>query len=288
MQALTAAALALAILVAGPDSTAALGANPTGSTASTGPTASTPSTQSTGSTRSTAPTEAAPQAAPEEPAAPVVRSEKEAVEKDDYKLSLSLPTEDDRAAWARPGLRIELGIEGGLLAPTGPSPQLWGVGLRLRTRVRLDTQWSLAASFGYALARGSYDGFRWSALVEPTFHPIPSLGISLGVGYGGLSVTKKDLGDVPSVTGELASRTLASNEKMYTCGGSGWVGQARLEYLFVVGPLFSTGPYVVADGQWTGCTETFTRTDPETGQPAVGTQWWLHLGGGVGWWLSWR
>ena len=72
------------------------------------------------------------------------------------------------------------------------------------------------------------------------------------------------------------------------CNGSGWVGQARVEYLFVVGPLFATGPYLVADGQWTGCTEDFSRTDRETGETAVGRQWWLHLGGAVGWWLSWR
>jgi len=237
---------------------------------------------------SAAPAPDAAAAAPTTTKPPVVQklTEKDLVEKENYTIQLSLPTEEDRELWARPGLRVELAVEGGLLAPNGPAPRIWGITFHLRTRLRIDRLWSMAATFGYTVARGSYTGVRWTALVEPIFHPIPSLGISLAAGYGGLSVGNPNVHFDPSA--ETASRTLASNERLSNCTGSAYVAQARVEYLFVVGPLFSTGPYLLADGQWTGCTEGFGKTDRESGAQIAGRQWWLSLGGAVGWWLSWR
>jgi hypothetical protein len=232
--------------------------------------------------------EPAPQQPPPQPPSKA-DSERAAVEDDDYRVSLSLPTEDDRAAWLQPGLRIELSVERGLLFAHGPAPRIGATAFELRPRLRLDRLWSIAATFSYGLAGGEFTGTRWTALVEPIFHPTPSLGVSLAVGYGGLSVSRASGDRVGAAsTSEIASRTLSDTEQISECSGGAWVWQARGEYLFVVGPLFATGPYVAGDAQWTGCTESFGKTDRETGHPALGRQWWLSLGGAVGWWFSWR
>ncbi|MGI5861334.1 MAG: hypothetical protein ACOX6T_04655 [Myxococcales bacterium] len=217
-----------------------------------------------------------------------LQAEREAVEDDGYEVRLSLPTEDDRAAWLQPGLRVELAIEYGVLLPHGPAPRIGGFTAHVRPRLRIDELWSIAATFGYTVVRGDYQGVRWSAVVEPIFHPIPSLGISLALGYGGLSVTRTSGSFPVGSSTETGSRTLSDGERLYACSGGGWVSQARVEYLAVVGPLFSTGPYLVADGQWTGCEQSFGKIDRETGEQAMGRQWWLSLGGAIGWWLSWR
>ncbi len=220
---------------------------------------------------------------------PKVLSEREAVDDDGYRVSLSMPTEDDRAAWMQPGLRVELAVEEGYLLAVAPAPRMLGTTFHLRTRLRLDDSWSLAATLGYTLARGDYNGARWTALVEPIFHPLPSLGVSLALGFGGLSLTQVKLpATMPDNSGEIASRTFADGEHLYSCTGGAWAGQARVEYLWVAGPLFSTGPYFVADSQWTACTRELGPTDLETGAPVLGKQWWLNLGAGIGWWFSWR
>jgi hypothetical protein len=230
----------------------------------------------------------------EEPAPPApethVKEERELVDEDGYRVLLSMPTEDDRTAWLKPGPRVDLALEEGRLWGRGPAPLVTTTTAHLRLRMRIDRQWSIGLNAGYSVARGAYTGTRWSAVVEPTFHPLPSLGVSLGIGYGGLDVR---LPTAPGRRGqgiptEFYSRTLGDAEKMYACSGGAWVSQARVEYLWVVGPLFSTGPYLQTDLQWTGCQEKFTNIDRDTGQLAVGRQWWLHRGGALGWWFSWR
>ena len=216
--------------------------------------------------------------------------ERELVDDEGYQVHLSLPTEDDYAAWLIPGLRVELGLNHGFLSGLAPAPRLSLTAFQLRTRLRVDPFWSVGATFGYAIATGSYTGTRWHVSIEPVFHPIPSLGLSLGLGYGGLDVTENASGGEPpaGAAAETASRTLGKSERMFACAGGAVVSQARLEYLMVVGPLFSTGPFVQADLQWTGCQEDFNQVDRETGKQVRGSQWWLHRGGALGWWFSWR
>lgn len=229
--------------------------------------------------------EPAPSAAP----GAAALSERDGVQNDGYRVSLSLPTEDDRAAWRSSGLRVDLGVQGALLAGVGPAPRIGAVAFQVRPRLRLDPSWSLGLALGYALARGSYTGARWTAVLEPTYHPTPSFGVSLALGYGGLDVSSTRLAPpAPGSSTETTSRTMGRTEEMFACAGAAWVAQARLEYLWVVGPLLSTGPYLVVDSQWTGCQESFGTTDRETGKPTLGQQWWLHLGAGIGWWFSWR
>jgi hypothetical protein len=217
-----------------------------------------------------------------------VMTERELVQDDGYKVSLSMPTEEDRSAWLQPGLRIDLGLEGGYLLGRAPSPKVWGPSLRVRARLRLDEWWSIAATLGYTIVRGPYEGLRWTGLVEPIFHPLPSLGVSLAIGYGGLMVTEPSPRPPPNLGQEISTRVFTSSEHLSGCTGGAWVGQARVEYLWVAGQLFSTGPYLLADSQWTACTMDLAKTDRETGANVVARQWWLNLGGALGWWLSWR
>lgn len=232
-----------------------------------------------------------PSASPEAEAAqpapePVLLDEKSLVETDNYVVRLSLPTDEDRAIWLQPGIRVELAIGGAHLWGRGPAPTLSLVEFRVRARFLLEERWSLSAEFGYGIVvENVFSGLRWAATLGPTFHPVPPLGISLGLGYGGFAGA---FGDDRAPPSGVASRTLSDREALSACEGGGWVGRARVEYLFVVGQLFSTGPFISGDMQWTGCEQGLGDVDRETGLRPAARQWWLHGGGSAGWWLSWR
>jgi hypothetical protein len=201
-------------------------------------------------------------------------------------VRVGLPTQADRDAWASPGVRVQLGYEMGSLHGLGPAISFSSKAAILRPSVRIDARWALGIALAYGTGPG---GLRWSATLEPTFFPWRQLGISAGVGYGGLSVS-----DPSAPTGGLQgptvtiSRDLTSGERLQSCTGSALTAVVRTEYLFVVGPLFATGPFVEGLGQWTRCQATFGRVDDETGQPVVLSQWWQQVAIDLGWWLTWR
>jgi hypothetical protein len=201
-------------------------------------------------------------------------------------VRVGLPTQADRDAWASPGVRVQLGYEMGSLHGLGPALSFSSKAAILRPSVRIDARWALGIALAYGTGPG---GLRWSATLEPTFFPWRQLGISAGVGYGGLSVS-----DPSAPTGGLQgptvtiSRDLTSGERLQSCTGSALTAVVRTEYLFVVGPLFATGPFVEGLGQWTRCQATFGRVDDETGQPVVLSQWWQQVALDFGWWLTWR
>lgn len=201
-------------------------------------------------------------------------------------VRVGLPTEADRDAWARPGVRVQLGFETGSLHGLGPAISFSSKAAILRPSIRIDRHWALGITLAYGTGPG---GLRWSATAEPTFYPWRQLGISAGIGYGGLSVSDPGAPNGtlqgPSVT---ISRDLTADERLQSCTGSALTAVLRSEYLFVVGPLFATGPFIEGLGQWTRCQATFGRTDPETGQAVVLSQWWQQVALDFGWWLTWR
>lgn len=217
-----------------------------------------------------------------------------ALVEDDYVLRLSLPTEEDREAWAQPGFRVAIGIGQGSMTGAGSSPSFAPLSFSLRPSVRLDEWWSLGATFAYGVAASTLvQGLRWSATAGPTLHPWRGLAISFGMGLGGLDIWRHiEVGDMPRVPGfeggESVSRTLDPDELLPRCSGTAWSGVARIEYLFVVGPLFATGPFAQADLQWTRCEAQIGGISIDTGHPVMGRQWWRHHGGVLGWWLAWR
>jgi hypothetical protein len=201
-------------------------------------------------------------------------------------VRLSLPTEGDVEAWATPGLRVQLGFAYGAVHGFGPALSFNGPTFTLRPSLRIDRRWGLALALLYGTGPG---GLRWSATLEPTFFPWRQLGISVGLGYGGLVVS---LPEDPNATFRGAavavSRDLSGDERLQSCTGSALSSVVRVEYLFVVGPLFASGPFAQASAQWTHCEATFGRTDAETGRPVVLTQWWPQGALDLGWWLAWR
>lgn len=233
-------------------------------------------------------TPAAPAAAPAaQPPRVHVIDEKERVElQQTDRVRLSRPTQSDVDAWRAPGLRVQLGYAYGMVHGYGPAFSFTSKSFLLRPSVRLDDQWAVAVALLYGIGP---NGLRWSATAEPTFFLWRQLAVSVGIGYGGLLVS-----NAAASTGGLqgpnepVSRDLTGSERLNSCTGSALSTMGRTEYLFVVGPLFSSGPFVEASSQWTRCQASFGRTDPETGQAIVLSQWWHQAALDFGWWFAWR
>jgi hypothetical protein len=231
---------------------------------------------------------AAPAATPASPPPRVhVIDEKERAQlQQTDQVRLSLPTQSDVDAWHAPGLRVQLGYAYGMVHGYGPAFSFSSKNFILRPSVRLDAQWALGVALLYGTGP---NGVRWSATAEPTFFPWRQLAFSLGLGYGGL-----DIGNSRASTGGLqgpsepVSRDLTGSERLNSCTGSALATMGRTEYMFVAGPLFSSGPFVEASSQWTRCQASFGRTDPETGQAIVLSQWWHQTALDFGWWFAWR
>jgi hypothetical protein len=221
--------------------------------------------------------------------APIVHvmdeKERVALEQSDN-VRLSLPTQEDREAWRGPGLRVQLGLGYGLVEGSGPAFSFRSPSVMLRPSVRLDRYWALGVGMLYGTAP---NGLRWSVTAEPTFYPWRDLAVSVGLGFGGLLVSNPNApsGGLQGAA-VTVSRNTAGAEQLQSCDGSALTSVARVEYLFVVGPLFATGPFAQANAQWTQCTATFGVTDQETGQPIRVTQWWQQQGATFGWWFAWR
>lgn len=220
--------------------------------------------------------------------------EKELVDHDGYVLRLSLPTQADIDAWKEPGIRVSLGWIQGYQWSFGPGPSMSPLGATLRPWLRISPEWSLGATFSWQATLGSFLGLKWGATLEPTWHPWRGLAVSLGLGYGGLMGSNAWWVDAPDamnppgkVPDQTVSHTLADDEFLANCEAGGWLALARVEYQFVIGPLFSTGPFAQADVQRTGCIEDYGE-DPETGKTIELRQWWMHAGFNLGWWATWR
>lgn len=205
------------------------------------------------------------------------------------RFRLSLPTEEDFEAWRQPGFRVQLAYAFGGLRGQSLTPSMTAHSAELRLGVRLDEFWSLYGTFRYAVARGDRSGLRFSGTVEPTFHIIAGLSASLGVGIAGF-VTGNSLGEVvPPDGGVVASYTYPTTQPpLGACTGEGVMALARLEYLFVVGSLFSTGPAVQTGLQWTGCRQSLDAIDFDTGEGVELKQFWTHHTWSFSWVLAWR
>ncbi len=201
-------------------------------------------------------------------------------------VRLSLPTQSDRDAWASPGLRVQLGYAYGILQGTGPALSFRSKGAMFRPSVRLDEYWALGVAMLYGTGP---NGQRWSVTAEPTFFPWRQVGITVGLGYGGLAISDPNA-SAGRLRGpdEIVSRDLNAGERLTSCEGSALSSLLRVENLFVSGALFATGPFAQVNFQWTRCQVSFGRIDQETGQQVLLTQWWRHNGATLGWWFAWR
>lgn len=237
---------------------------------------------------------AQPVEGPQDPSETAALAADPSADKDgELQVRLSLPTESDKTAWQKPGLRLQLGaawqqFEGLFGAPSGS-----GFGAIVRVGARLDPQWSLLASFHYGAvsAVGGLAGLRYAGTIDPTWHITPNLELAVGVGVAGIvegrtGRTEADLDQVASLATSVtwnSARTPFGN-----CQGAGIAGLVRAGYMVVVGPLSSTGLSIELDGQWTACVQTLARAEADTARPIVRRQWWAHSGGTASWVFAWR
>ena len=205
---------------------------------------------------------------------------------DEPLVRLSLPTVEDELAWQQPGFRLQLGYLRGWWLSSDAVPTGVTNGVVIRTGARLSDRWSLLASFRYQLLSVEGTSFRYAGVVEPTLHLVKGLSLSVGVGLGGLIVSRIDEPRTEPGTYNF-SFTGADNE-LKSCDGTGVLAVTRLEYLWVLGPILSTGPSVSAEVQTTGCVERLDGSDPDTGRPYRLEQEWRNFGVTLAWMVAWR
>ena len=205
---------------------------------------------------------------------------------------LSLPTEADWDAWLRRGFRFGLGISYGQLDGLDGAPSGRLKGFLLRLGLRLDSDWSLLASFQYQLASstGGLSGLRFAGTLDPTWHATRHLSLALGLGFGGIvegTTGRADVDPLPSTLN--TSYTFPSaHPALPSCSGVGAAGLLRAEWSMVLGPRSSTSLGVEGAGQWTGCVADTGRVEPDSGQAIVRRQFWPHVGATVTWGIMWR
>jgi hypothetical protein len=211
---------------------------------------------------------------------------------DDGEPRLSLATEADRLAWQRSGFRLGLGLVYGRFIGLRGAPSGRLLGPYLRVGLRLDRSWSLLASFEYASASKTHElsGLRFAGTVDPTWHPIPSLSIALGFGFGGIVEGRTGRADPEPLGSTLDTSYTFPNARtpLARCSGVGAAGLARVEWAYVLGPRAQTAVSLEAVGQWTGCTDDANRVEPDTGRAIVRRQFWPHTGFTVSWGITWR
>lgn len=206
---------------------------------------------------------------------------------------LSLPTEEDRLAWQRPGFRLALGLTYGQLYGLRGAPSGRLLGPKLRVGVRLDADWSLLASFEYTSAQranGGLSGLRFAGTIDPTWHVTRSLSLAFGFGFGGI-VEGPNVRPDPTPSGEEIESSYTfpdASMPLASCSGVGAAALVRGEWSYVLGPRsrFDVGAEVV--GQWTGCVSDTNRLEPDSATAIVRRQWWPHAGATLTVGITWR
>lgn len=205
----------------------------------------------------------------------------------DPKTSLRVVTDEE--AWSSPGFRVGLGYAFEGLLAQDPIPAGVAHAALVRLGVRLDADWSLLGTFRYGVLPGAPPMLRFSGTIEPTLHLGDALSLGVGLGLGGLVHPDTGARTPEPADPLIASLTLPDTTRLLgACSGTGVIATLRAEYTFLVGELFATGPALTADVQWTGCVETLTRVDPDTGAAIVLRQYWRHASLGASWMVWWR
>jgi hypothetical protein len=252
----------------------------------------------------------APPAPPPAAAEPTAAEPEVAGEPDDGDgpVRLSLATEDDLAAWRRPGFRLALGANYGALAGLDGPPGGWLLGVLLRVGARLDDHWSLMSSFQYGSASATGGlaglritgerpedalfGLRFAGTLEPTWHINDHFELALGMGFGGLveaaTTGRPDVDEARRNALNGSYTYPGADPALPSCKGVGVAGLVRGGWHLILGPRSATGVTLEVFGQWTGCVDDTQRLELDTARPIVRRQWWPHLGSTVAWTVTWR
>jgi len=206
--------------------------------------------------------------------------------------------QDKLADWTGSGFRLWLGFGYGFAAPLEGSPAMQsgyasvGAGWRF-------TEWlGLMAVFTYGVTREGFNGMRWSGTLEPVLYLGTNFALSVGFGFAGLQGGRADVSaDYPYSAyiddpDRIELETTDAPEvppPFPSCDGDGMTAVLRASYLFTVGDLFSTGPMITLDGQWTYCADQqFYVRVPVEERDLVPHQWWGQFDAALSWVAAWR
>lgn len=210
---------------------------------------------------------------------------------EDPPAKLSLPTEEDRLAWQRPGFRLGLGVVYGYFSGVAGAPSGRLLGAQVHAGLRLDADWSIATTFQYASASGRGDGLsglRFAGTLDPTWHVTPSLALAIGIGFGGVVEGRTQRHD-PMAPDPNTSYTFPdSSTPLASCSGVGVAGLFRADYAWVIGPRAATSLSLEVMAQSTGCVERTGTVEPDTAQQIERRQFWEHVGATLAWGITWR
>lgn len=197
--------------------------------------------------------------------------------------------------WKGAGFRLGVGYRFDLRWSTDYPPNLEAHGFVIRPHYRLNRNWGLGVNLSYAIAGQTFSGLGWSLALETTFWPMEGLSFTLGAGYGGLMVDCRKTGLCPhTVSTDWAGvpltqdRPLSADEQLGACTGGGPVGILRVDYQWVLGPMFATGPFIQTHLQSNRCEYEAGGVSPDTGESLHYYDWWTFAGTSAGWWLTWR
>lgn len=213
---------------------------------------------------------------------------------DDPPVRLSLATEEDEAAWRKPGFRLTLGLVGGLAHGLDEKPDGNLLGPLLRVGARLTADWSLLASFQYQATWGELGdlaGLRYLGTVEPVWHLGDDFELALGLGFAGIieGFTGRPDPDLSQRDTLNTSYTLpAGSAPIEACQGIGVAGTLRGGWNLILGPRSAMGLGLEVDAQYTGCIDDTERVEPDTARPITRRQWWPHVAGTAAWSFTWR
>ncbi len=208
------------------------------------------------------------------------------VDVDKLEFKLSLPTASDYEAWEDPGLRLTLGYVHTRLHGMKVARDSAGNGLELRMGVQLSELWSLHAQLRYSFA--TINGVVFTGTIQPTFHVVGGLSVSLGLGMTVFVLPEDELAPEPEVD-IVASRSYPSDQRIISaCTGAGLIAQARAQYLFVIASAWASGPVLQVGLSRTGCQQSLSAVDIDTGESIVLKQFWTHFSWSLGWLLAWR
>ncbi len=208
-------------------------------------------------------------------------------------FKLSLPTEEDEAAWLTPGFRLQFGLGYGFLHGLGGAPSWTLVPFQVRIGTRLDNDWSVFGNFQFSALRANNasTGLRFAGTIDPTWHITDHLDVALGLGFGGLveSSSTRVEPNADQRNTLVAPYTFPdASTPLTACSGIGVASHARAAYLWALGPLSTSGVAMQIDGQWTACVDTIGAIEPDTARPITRRQWWGDMGGSFLWVVGWR
>lgn len=221
------------------------------------------------------------------------------------------PLRDKYEEWADSGFRLHLSIGYAHIGGGPSSPTMNTVDTSVSVGWRFTQSWGLMATFRYGALFEGFAGLRWATTIEPFYFITDGLVVSAGLGLGGLMGGRNSNNELGLPYSINYSRYVSDPDKIVlrdpdevvlggepnrvelppfpSCDGDAFVAVVRVAYLFTVGDLFSTGPVLQADGQWTVCQDHgFDRHVPIEERHLTPKQLWGHYAIGLGWSAVWR